>query len=128
MPWQALYNAACLYAMSAPGAGLADRNAHDAVELLRLAISDVECELDRPTEWLSADPDLRSLRARQEFRGLIREQASRDFSPAADNDVAGPWLRELLPALPAGSPPVAVCGPTRMGWFRSPNGRRSQRS
>lgn len=100
VPWQALYNAACLYAVPVTGNTPGSGEAADAVAMLRLAISDPACELDRPSEWLTADPGLRGLRGSPEFDELIREQAARDFSPAADNSVAGHWLRPLLPALP----------------------------
>lgn len=105
VPWQAVYNAACLYALPAPGPQEAD----DAVQMLRLAISDPACELDRPSEWISADPDLRALRGHPAFDDFIREQARRDFLPATDNSVAGPWLASLLPTdAPEAAPPRAA--------------------
>ncbi len=117
-PWQAVYNAACLYALRVPGTGPApacDPDAEDAVRMLRLAISDPACELDRPSEWISADPDLRALRGYPAFDEFVREQARRDFTPAADNSVAGEWLASLLPTVapaPALDPPP---GPAQVG-------------
>lgn len=124
VPWQAVYNAACLYAL--PASGGSPGSASDAVRLLRLAISDPACELDRPSEWISADPDLRLLRGQQAFDEFVREQARRDFSPAADNSVAGQWLASLLPAatVPPRHPAPAVTAaadgrpPATWGWLR----------
>lgn len=128
VPWQALYNAACLHALPAPGVPLPASGVRAAVELLRLAITHPDCELDRPTEWLSSDPDLRLLHAHGEFRHLIREQASRDFTSAADNSVAGDWLRELLPTTSPLPAATREAGPVRRHWLRCLSSPRPQRS
>jgi hypothetical protein len=110
-PWQAVYNAACMYAMTTkPGTPLSDEVASRAVTLLRLAIADPACELDRPSEWIGADPSLRTLHENDVFDAFVREQAQRDFEPDADNDdCPDPWFRALLPvsASPPAPPPPA---------------------
>ena len=63
VPWQAVYNAACLCAL--PDAGKpqeAPPRGDIALTLLRLAIEDPDCELDYPYEWINADPGLQELR------------------------------------------------------------------
>ena len=80
-PWQAVYNAACLHAL--PESSACDKPAQEAadyaVRLLRLAISDPDCELDRPSEWIGADPGLQSLQDFPVFTQFIREQRTWDF-------------------------------------------------
>jgi hypothetical protein len=111
LPWQAVYNAAALYALAVDDNGPGAADAAYAVRLLRLAISDPACELDRPSEWISTDPSLRTLRGTGVFRDLVREQASYDFAAAPNNDCcADPWLRQLLPALEQG-PEELIPGP-----------------
>lgn len=130
VPWQAMYNAACLHALPSSDGKTGGGSAGAAVWMLRLAISDSACELDRPSEWISADPDLRPLRGHASFRTFVREQARRDFTPAADNSMASEWLRDLLPsaapapvhaAAPAAVIPAAGTGdgrqPAAAGWL-----------
>ena len=97
--WQAVYNAACLYAQPVPGEEPDPVAASTAVMLLRLAIGDPSCELERPSEWISADPDLRALRKNRIFSDFVAEQAHKDFAPAADNHCPDPWFETLLPRL-----------------------------
>jgi hypothetical protein len=120
--WQAVYNAACLYAQPKCGDQRAKPDEiHIAVELLRLAISNRKCELVRPSEWIGIDPDLHGLRTYRglspelaeprpdgEFEDFLRAQAARDFDPADSNDVGDPWFRHYLPRKmppPGGGPP-----------------------
>ena len=136
LPWQAVYNAACLYAqpgapgteLGAPGAGPGapgagpgvpgagpgvpaigpgEAEVRDAVTLLRLAITDPSCELDRPSEWIGADPSLRALRHRDAFDAFVREQTHKDFTAAPENRCPDEWFRNLLPtsAQPADQQP-----------------------
>jgi hypothetical protein len=103
-PWQAVYNAACLHALPASSGRpeQADRPPADAasyaVKLLRLAISDPDCELDRPSEWIATDPGLLSLRSFRPFKDLVGEQAEKDFEPSLRSDVGDdPWFQARLP-------------------------------
>jgi hypothetical protein len=139
VPWYAVYNAACLHALpesSVPAnessARVTEDAAHEAVELLRLAISNPECDLDRPSERLATDPSLRSLRGYQEFRDLVREQAGSDFDIAEGSgiapgsDLGDAWFRKLLgPEGPIPEPRPAsnghhgllAAGRTSRSWF-----------
>ena len=73
--WQAVYNAACLHALP-DASGTVTRDARlEAVELLRLAISDPDCELDRPSERLATDPSLRALHWFPGFGEFVHTQA-----------------------------------------------------
>ena len=98
--WHAVYNAACLHALPDSRATrqiLRPRGRGrqlEAVELLRLAISDPDCDLDRPSERLATDPGLRSLRGLPEFGDLVREQAESDFGVSGaerHRSEAQPW-------------------------------------
>ena len=103
LPWQAVYNAACLYATTGPDAKPSPDAASKAVTLLRLAIADPDCELDRPSEWIGADPSLAALHGKPEpgrkavFDAFVYEQAHRDFDPAPVNHCRDPWFQALLP-------------------------------
>jgi hypothetical protein len=97
VPWQAVYNAACLFAVAAPGQVPSDENAYQAVRLLRLAIDDPACDLERPSEWIAMDPDLRSLRTYIGFSDFIKEQAAKDFAPSRPIHIGDKWFRAQLP-------------------------------
>ena len=102
VPWQAVYCAACLHALR-KSSGLPDPASADvAVRLLRLAVSDPECELVRPSEWIGMDPDLRSLRGFPSFDAFVREQACWDFAPSPGSSAGDPWFRQQLPGTRAG--------------------------
>jgi hypothetical protein len=102
LPWQGVYNAACLCAMSADGATPRGLDAaRKAVTLLRLAITDPDCELDRPSEWISVDPSLARLRGIPAFDALVRQQAYQDFDPAEGYPPPdASWFQGLLPYSP----------------------------
>lgn len=108
VPWQAVYNVACLYAQPRSHNQPPKPNAiRIAITLLELAIGDQACELVRPSEWIAIDPDLHGLRSKQEspdpdcrgeFERLVRAQARRDFAPAEDNCIGDPWFSVYLPS------------------------------
>ena len=102
MPWQAVYNAACLCAMSADRFTPRGRDAaRRAVTLLRLAITDPACELDRPSEWIGVDPSLARLRRMPAFDAFVRQQAHQDFDAAEGNPPPNAsWFQRLLPYSP----------------------------
>ena len=108
VPWPAVYNAACLFALSSPGHQPTHNNVATAVKLLRLAIDDPACDLEYPSEWIAMDPDLRSLRDQPAFDEFVREQAAKDFAPSqpaevGDNvKVGDKWFRERLPVAEPG--------------------------
>jgi hypothetical protein len=112
LPWQAVYNAACLYAMTTPPAhNPSPSAAKDAVTLLRLAVTDPACELDRPSEWIGADPSLATLRGMPVFDAFVRERAQLDFEPAKSHPPNPSWFEALLPVSPPAASPSAAPPP-----------------
>ena len=83
--WQAAYNAACLYAVLADSDGYR-QNEKDlidwAVVSLKRVVDDRHCEMERPWDWISRDPDLRCLNRSQAFRELLRKQKQNDYPRA----------------------------------------------
>ena len=104
--WQAAYNTACLYAAlkqsysctDAADATLAQR----AVSSLIRAVNDPDCEMERPWDWISTDPDFSCLRQSRIFRDFLDSQKVKDypadracvFCGAPDADV--PITRDLI--------------------------------
>jgi hypothetical protein len=103
--WPAAYNLACVYAaicahpnqleacMRKPG----DKQAQDDAELqttlvgkvvtsLEFAITNPECEMERPSEWIDNDPDFAWLRSRGDqfpkFKNFLDTQKRRDYPPS----------------------------------------------
>jgi hypothetical protein len=86
--WQAAYNTACLYAAMSYSCenneGARDAVARLAVASLRRAINDPDCELERPSDWISTDPDFCYLRSSsKEFQDLLCEWRRRDYPQQA---------------------------------------------
>ncbi len=83
--WQAAYNAACLYAVLA-GSDRYRQNEKDlmdwAVVSLKRVVDDRHCEMERPWDWISQDPDLRCLKKSPVFRELLRKQKQNDYPRA----------------------------------------------
>jgi hypothetical protein len=73
--WEAAYNTACIYAAL-------DRD-HRAVLSLQRAINNRECEMQRPSDWISHDPDFLCLKAPKEFNDFLDVQERKDY-PAAN--------------------------------------------
>lgn len=81
--WQAAYNTACLYAAlkqsysvtGAAEAALAQR----AVSSLIRAVNDPGCEMERPWDWISTDPDFSALRRSRIFRDFLDNQKVKDY-------------------------------------------------
>jgi hypothetical protein len=103
VPWQAVYSAACLCALRRSSGQPDPGSAETAVQLLRLAVGDPDCELARPSEWIAMDPDLRSLRGVTSFDAFVREQARWDFAPSPASTVGDPWFRRHLPGIADGA-------------------------
>jgi hypothetical protein len=111
--WQAAYNLACAYAalaqvcprelQAAPDtADAVKTDPNDLVGLvvtsLEFAIGNPDCELERPSEWIAADPDFGCLRFSQDddskaFRDFLTAQRQRDY-PAGSEDQAAAGLHE----------------------------------
>jgi len=86
--WGAAYNAACLYAALA-GSGWYWQNEKDlrdpmasAVNSLKRVVNDRHCEMERPSDWISTDPDLKYLYSSPEFREFVRDQRQKDYPRA----------------------------------------------
>ena len=76
--WEAAYNTACVYA----ALGLD----HQVVVSLQRAINNPDCEIQRPWEWISRDPDLSCLKASsKEFNSFLDAQKRKDYPTAAAN-------------------------------------------
>jgi hypothetical protein len=121
--WQAAYNLACVYAAIArdrshqledcrrkPGGAKAGADANriedellglvtKVVTSLEFAVSNPECEMDRPWEWISHDPDFGCLRSADdqfsaEFRDFLAGQKLRDYPIPLRTDVPSvvKWL------------------------------------
>jgi hypothetical protein len=80
--WQAAYNAACLYAALAQQ-NHADKAREEAVvRCLRSAVDNPRSEMERPSEWISRDPDLSCLSGRDEdspFQKFLNDQTRLDY-------------------------------------------------
>jgi hypothetical protein len=62
--WQAAYNTACLYAaLEDRGTGPRGAMAERVVASLRRVVDDRDCDMERPSDWISKDPDFSSLKA-----------------------------------------------------------------
>jgi uncharacterized membrane protein YsdA (DUF1294 family) len=85
--WQAAYNAACLYAALA----CSDKYQQNKLALLALrcldrVVNDRLCEMERPWDWISTDPDLHCLKKKSEkFRAFLDDQKQKDY-PRANNE------------------------------------------
>jgi hypothetical protein len=70
-----------------------------ALDELRRAIDDSDCELYRPSELLAVTLDLYPLRDDDAFKQLIEDQLRRDFkwdSEEPDPSEPDPWLTQRL--------------------------------
>jgi hypothetical protein len=81
LSWQAAYNTACLYAAledrgKAPRGAMAER----VVASLRRVVDDRDCDMERPSDWISKDPDFSSLKASSGiFNHLLNAQRQIDY-------------------------------------------------
>jgi hypothetical protein len=99
--WPAAYNLACAYAALAAGAGPGtelDPLVRKVVRSLEFAVCNPECEMERPSEWISHDPDFDWLQREEDkrFMAFLDNQRKRDY-PAdgqptqVGNRVASPY-------------------------------------
>jgi hypothetical protein len=76
--WEAAYNTACVYA--------ALNLDHRVVVSLQRAINNPNCEMQRPSDWISHDPDFSCLKSPStEFTGFLHTQEWKDYPAAAAN-------------------------------------------
>ena len=79
--WQAAYNTACLYAaLEDRGKGLRGTMAERVVASLRRVVDDRDCDMERPSDWISKDPDFSSLKASSGiFNDFLNAQRQIDY-------------------------------------------------
>ena len=100
--WQAAYNTACLYAAMAQSckSGTDDHNemARRVVMSLRRVVYDRDCQMERPWDWISHDPDFSSLRmSSEEFNDFLDAQQLRDYPMSDAVPATSHHQIELLP-------------------------------
>jgi hypothetical protein len=81
--WEAAYNAACLYAALA----YSDKCQQNKMALMALrcldrVVNDRLCEMERPWDWISTDPDLHCLKKSQKFCEFLDDQKQKDYPRA----------------------------------------------
>lgn len=84
--WQAAYNTACVYAALAQNCTDSterDEMAHQAVISLIRVVNERDCEMERPWDWISNDPDFFCLKSSEKFTSFLADQKQRDYP--ADN-------------------------------------------
>ena len=72
--WEAAYNTACAYAVL--------NLEHRVVISLHRAINNPDCEMQRPWDWISHDPDFFCLDPSEEFTKFLKIQEKRDYPMA----------------------------------------------
>jgi hypothetical protein len=78
--WEAAYNTACVYA--------ALNLDHRVVISLQRAINNPDCEMQRPWDWVSHDPDFSRLKSSSdEFDGFLGAQKRKDYPAAIQRPV-----------------------------------------
>ena len=102
--WEAAYNTACAYA--------ALNLDHRVIISLQHAINNPDCEMQRPWDWISHDPDFSCLKSSDKFNDFLDAQESKDYPVAVHCPVnadgvghaagRGPFSNSLE-AVPAGS-------------------------
>jgi hypothetical protein len=90
--WPAAYNLACAYAALAAGADAkteTDRLIGKVIRSLEFTICNPECEMERPSEWISHDPDFGwpRLRESKRFAAFLRDQQKRDYPGESNGQV-----------------------------------------
>jgi hypothetical protein len=110
--WQAAYNTACLYAAMAQncerGTDDHDEMARRAVMSLRRVVYDRDCQMERPWDWISHDPDFFSLRSSsEEFNHFLYALQLKDYPMSAAVLSTSHHQPQLLPIPPLGR----VAGP-----------------
>jgi hypothetical protein len=82
--WQAAYNTACLYAAMAQsctrGTADYDQMAGRVVRSLRRVVYDRDCQMERPWDWISHDPDFFCLRkSSEDYDDFFDAQRLKDY-------------------------------------------------
>ena len=79
--WEAAYNTACAYAALNRDHRYARLNLdHRVVISLQHAINNPDCEMQRPSDWISQDPDFSSLKSSsKKFNALLGARERNDY-------------------------------------------------
>ena len=93
--WQAAYNTACMYASFA---GVAPETVARVVAALERAINNPDCEMERPYDWISRDPDFTALDNVPLFEDFRDTQQRRDYPEPFAARVPAPRHGEKAPA------------------------------
>jgi hypothetical protein len=146
--WQAAYNLACAYAAiaedrmreleecrkmpaDAPARTRAShledklrRLAGQVVTSLEFAVSNPECEMERPWEWIANDPDFSVLRSSRdkcvmEFLAFLCTQKERDYPSRPVDEPPGSPLVYLAPARAAVGHEERIVATEFARWLRA---------
>jgi len=87
--WEAAYNTACLYA-ALEGSCRYPTNemALRAVDSLRRVVRDRDCDMERPSDWISQDPDFSCLSSSDEFTRFLDDQKRKDYPTARSHNIS----------------------------------------
>ena len=95
--WEAAYNTACLYAaLEGSRKYRSNEMAVRAVDSLKRVVRDRECDMERPSDWISQDPDFSCLRSSEKFRCFLDDQKHKDC-PTARSHVISSLMHGHLP-------------------------------
>jgi hypothetical protein len=100
--WEAAYNTACAYAAL-------DRDDRVVISLQR-ALSNRDCELQQPWNWISRDPDFSCLKPSQKFKRFLGSLEKSDYPEAAGQPVDSDGMRDGAGCDVSSSSPEAVPG------------------
>ena len=93
--WQAAYNTACMYASFA---GVAPETVARVVAALERTINNPDCEMERPYDWISRDPDFTAVDNMPLFGDFRDTQRRRDYPEPFAPRVPAPRREEEKPA------------------------------
>jgi hypothetical protein len=100
--WQAAYNTACLYAAMSQACKVGtqdyDEMARLAIMSLRRVVYDRDCQMERPWDWISHDPDFSCLKKwSTEFNTFLDAQQHKDYPMSEDAPADSQQRSRLLP-------------------------------
>jgi hypothetical protein len=103
--WEAAYNTACAYAAL-------DRDDRVVISLQR-ALSNRDCELQQPWNWISQDPDFSCLKSSKKFNGFLGSLERSDYPEATGQPVDADGMGNGVGCdVSSGSPEAVLAGST----------------
>ena len=105
--WEAAYNTACAYA----ALDLDDQ----VISSLQRAINNPDCEMQRPWDWISHDPDFFCLESSEKFNDFLNAQEKRDYPVAIHCPVNLGGIKHAASHGVSGSPLEAVPAGSAVG-------------